>query len=258
MEELTRELLEKRLGLAEQALERCDRLAVASRYASAVMHEVNNPLEAITNLVYLTKQNPENLSQVVENMSVIEDQLTTLGRVTRQSLTFHREQAALGEFYLADITEAALKLHSDKMIRHGVLLDHRLRRPAKILAFGSEILQVVSNLILNALDAVPPSGGRLYVRVGATTRAVSMTLTDNGSGIPKEAASKLFQPYFTSKPTGTGLGLWLSERIVKRHGGTLRFRSSRLSLWQGTSFRLELPNAPSKTRVAEASLASRL
>lgn len=233
--------LEDRLDLAERALERSERLAVASRYASAIMHEVNNPLEAITNLVYLTKLQKDQPEQVVANMAVIEEQLATLGRVTRQALTFVREQSEAKEIDLIEIAESALKLHKDKLVRHGVDVQRRFRGPAIAKVFGSEILQVVSNLILNAVDVLDRQKGRLCVCVKSCPKCMHITVSDNGPGIPEKYASRLFEPYLTSKASGTGLGLWLSTRIINKHGGTLRFRTSRKQGQSGTTFRINLP-----------------
>jgi signal transduction histidine kinase len=149
------QMLQERLDLAERALEKSERLAVASRYAGAIMHEVNNPLEAITNLVYLTKTQKEDSAQVLDNMLVIEEQLQILGKVTRQALTFHREHTDARECDLVEIAESALKLHADKLHRHGITVDRQFRGPASANVFGSEILQVISNLVLNAVDALP-------------------------------------------------------------------------------------------------------
>ncbi len=237
------EALQKRLERAEQALERSEGFAVASRFASVIMHEVNNPLESITNLVYLTKLQRDDPDQVLENMHVIEQQLETLGRITRQALTFHRGHTEAKLFDLAEIAKSALKLHGDKILRHGVKVHFRLSGPAPAMVVGSEILQVVSNLILNALEALPLVDGEIHIRVKACTNSVHFMISDNGSGIDSHIAARLFEPYITSKPTGTGLGLWLSRRIVFKYGGTLCFRSSRHETKHGTSFRISLPKA---------------
>ena len=240
MEE-TRAQLKARLERMERALERSERLAVASRYAGAILHEVNNPLEAITNLVYITKAGKDDPAQVFENMTVIEDQLKTLGRVTRQALTFHREQAEAGEHDLIEIAEAALRLHSDKLNRHRIQVERRFRGPALATVFASEILQVVSNLILNAVDVLLPDKGRICVSVKSCPQCMHITVSDNGPGIPEQYANRLFEPYVTSKASGTGLGLWLSTRIIAKHRGTLRFRTSQREGRSGTTFRIQLP-----------------
>jgi signal transduction histidine kinase len=242
MENTNDQTLRERLNQAEEALERSERLAVASRYAGAIMHEVNNPLEAITNLVYLTKLQNRNPSQVFENMLVIEEQLATLGRVTSQALTFHRGHAEAKEFDLVDIAESALRLHADKLARHKISIDRQFQGPARATVFGSEILQVLSNLILNAVDALPHGEGRISVRVKSNGQSIHILVSDNGEGIPDELSSRLFEPYITSKISGTGLGLWLSHRIISKHRGTLRFRTSQRKGRSGTSFRISLPS----------------
>ena len=248
MEEANKQTLRERLNQAEAALERSERLAVASRYAAAIMHEVNNPLEAITNLVYLTKIQKNSPHQVLENMLVIEEQLKMLGRVTSKALTFHREHPEAKEFDLVDIAESALRLHAEKLARHQIRVDRQFRGPSKASVFGSEILQVLSNLILNAVDALPRGEGRISVRVRSSGRRVHILISDNGEGIPDNFSSRLFEPYITNKTSGTGLGLWLSYRIVSRHRGTLRFRTSRKKGRSGTSFRISLPSTQTAER----------
>jgi signal transduction histidine kinase len=250
MEYPGQEDLQRRLDQAEQALERSERMAIASRYASAIMHEVNNPLEAMTNVVYLTKLQRADPDQVHENMLILEQQLTALGRVTNQALTFHREQLEAKEVDLVEIAESALKLHEDKLRRHGVTVDRSFCGPAHACVFGSEILQVFSNLILNAVDAVPAGAGKLSIHVELHGEEVRITIADNGQGIADEVADKLFEPYLTTKTSGTGLGLWLSKRIITKHRGTLRFHTSCKEGRTGTSFHIALPVSRSATQAA--------
>jgi signal transduction histidine kinase len=108
-------------------------------------------------------------------------------------------------------------------------------------AGGTEILQVISNLILNALDALPREDGRLSLRVRTRGEAIQITLSDNGSGTPAHVAGRLFEPNMTTKTQGTGLGLWLSQRIIIKHNGTLHFRTSQKPGRNGTTFRITLP-----------------
>lgn len=236
--------LQERLRQAEDALERSERLALASQYASAILHEVNNPLEAITNLVYLTKLQRDDPERVLEHMLVIEEQLRLLGQVTSQALTFHRHQSETKEFDLVHIAEAALKLHAGKFARHGTTVTRRYRGPAVAKMRGTEILQVLSNLIINAVDALPRGVGRIWIGVRASKQTVHLAVTDDGPGVAEGLAPLLFRPYVTSKKTGTGLGLWLSRRIIENHGGSLRFRTSRGGKHNGTTFRLSLPVGP--------------
>jgi signal transduction histidine kinase len=229
------------LSQLEQAFERCERLALASQFASVIMHEVNNYLESITNLVYLTKLQTNVPNQVMGNMESIEQQLTMLANVTRRSLAFHRSQNEIRDVELSEIVQSALKLHSDAIAKHGVEVEIHFARSAQAPVREGEILQVISNLLLNALDAIPSEGGKLAVQVAREYPFVKIVISDNGHGIPDELAEKLFEPYVTSKPTGTGLGLWLSKRIVERHKGVLQFTTARAKEGSGTSFSISLP-----------------
>jgi len=237
----TAQELRKRLEFAEAALQRCEKFAVASRYAAAIMHEVNNPLSAITNLVYLTKTEPSIPRKVEEYMALIEDQLKTLAAVTKQVLAFHREQVSAKDFDIIDLMDSALKLHHIRLTAGDVALIRDFRPPAVAGVFGSEILQVMSNLLLNSLDALPRRDAKLRIRVETKKQAVHITVSDNGSGMSPGTLKNLFQPYMTTKSEGTGLGLWLSQRIVNGHRGKLVVRSSQAEGRRGTTFRLSIP-----------------
>jgi signal transduction histidine kinase len=241
MNEASQTDLERRLRQAEEALERCQRIALASRYAGAIVHEVNNPLEAITNLVYLTKTRKNDPGVVSENMEIIERQLAILSQVTSQALTFHRVQPEARDWDVAEIAESALKLHTEKIARHRITVKSSFQRPAITRVFGMEILQVVSNLLLNAMDALPKEDGKISLRLRTRGQFVHLTISNNGTGMPAHVAERLFEPYMTTKTQGTGLGLWLSKRIIAKHNGTLRFRTSRKPGQRGTSFRITLP-----------------
>lgn len=241
--ERDQQILQERVDRAERALERCERVSIASRYASVVMHEVSNHLESITNLVYLTRLDAAIPDQVKGNLESIDEQLEIIGRVARQSLSFHRDQAEMKDVDLAEITRSVLKLHAAKILKHGVEIETHFVNTSIAHVFEGEIFQVISNLLLNALDAVQPRNGRLSIRVRALRDSVHIVVSDNGQGIPNELVKTLFEPYTTSKHTGTGLGLWLSKRIVERHKGTIRFKTSRLAHRSGTSFCVSLPIA---------------
>jgi signal transduction histidine kinase len=232
--------LTDRLKAAEEALLRGDRLAVANRFAGAIIHEVNNPLEALTNLVFLTKIISSD-ERVLENMATAEAQLARLGEITRKSLDFYRDEQQAREFDLVDIAEAALTIHKHRLLGQKVDMRKRFRTPAMAKVVAGEILQVVSNLILNALDALPEHGSILFVRLRSCSRCVHLTISDNGSGIEPEIYKKLFQGNRTTKAHGTGFGLWLCKSIVEKHGGAILTRTSRRQGHQGTTFRVSLP-----------------
>ncbi len=233
--------LERRLEQAEAALLRCNKLTVASQYAGAMMHEVNNPLEAISNLVYLIKLDASDSAKVLEYANVIEEQLSIVSGISRQVLSFHREQASAKDFDIVDLMESALKLHQARINKGGITLIRDFRQPAVASIFGAEILQVISNLLLNALDALPERDALLKIRVKARKDSVHITVADNGLGMHPDILKHLFEPYRTTKTDGTGLGLWFSKRIVEKHKGKMRVRSSQTVGRTGTTFRLSLP-----------------
>jgi signal transduction histidine kinase len=237
----TYEELAARLSIAEESLRKYQRLAVAGRYAGAVIHEVNNPLAAIGNLVFLTMTKPDDAHQVREHMQVIESQLRRLGEITRKSLAFYREEAEPKAFDLVDIAETAIRLHLHGLPAGRVTVTKQF--PEAVSAHGreGEILQVLSNLVLNAVDALPEQDAKFRIRIRVAGKLVRIAIADNGQGIPTALRASLFKPFATGKGKGTGIGLWLSKQIMDRHGGTIRFRSSQRAGKRGTVFLLTLP-----------------
>ena len=237
----TYEELVSRLRIAEESLRKYERLAVAGRYAGAVMHEVNNPLEAIGNLVFLARNEAEDASKVRRLMQVVESQLARLGEITRRSLSFYREDAEPKMFNLVDIAEAAIRLHLHGLPTGRVAVTKQFPREAVVNGREGEILQVLSNLFLNALRALPEKEATFRLRIHAVGKRIHFVIADNGHGIPTALRSTLFQPFATGKGGGTGLGLWLSKQIIDRHSGTIRFRSSQRVGGSGTVVLLAIP-----------------
>jgi signal transduction histidine kinase len=247
---LTKEQLQISLQAAEEALQRCERLAVASRYAGAIMHEVNNPLEALTNLVFLTKLVTNEPKKVLENMEMAEQQLFSLAKITRKTLSFYRDQSEAKDFDLVEIAESALKIHAVQARKQGVTIQMRTGGPAFATVFATEILQILSNFILNSFDALPAEGGILRVQVKRVGDRIHVTVADNGCGMSDSVYKQVFVAHNTTKRHGTGLGLWLSHGIAQKHGGGISCRSSVLSGKSGTTFRFSLP----ASKVAETGL----
>jgi signal transduction histidine kinase len=237
----TPEQLRARLRMAEESLRRSERLAVAGRFAGAIVHEVNNPLEALANLVYLTKQEADCADHVRQNMLVAETQLNRLAEITRKTLSFYREQSEAKQFDLVEIAEAALRIHSHRFAAGSIELRKELPEQLMVKALGGELLQVLSNFILNALDALPKKDAVLRLRMRADKERAYITISDNGHGIHPSIRKRLFEPYVTTKSAGTGVGLWLSKRILEKHRGNVRFRSSHQPGNSGTTFRFTLP-----------------
>ena len=238
----TYQQIEKRLQVMERDLEQYAQLAVVNQFASALMHEINNPLEAMINLVYLLQREDPLPERAEKRLQDLEAQLEILTHVARSSLSFHRGQAVAKEFDLISVAESALRLHLARISERNVEVCRQFPDRAICHGFSGELLQVVSNLILNALDAVPEqASASLHVRIRHGERYVHLTVADNGAGVPEHVHATLFQPHVTSKQNGTGLGLWLSERILARHRGMIRMRTSRTPGRSGTVFRISLP-----------------
>jgi signal transduction histidine kinase len=235
--------LSSRLLAMEEALRRSERLSIASRYAGAIMHEVNNPLEALSNLVYLAKHSPNDAAQISRYMEIAESQLVRLGDITRKTLSFYKDQAQEKEFDLVDIAESALTIHSQRTSQQRVEIRKRVSGPTMARVFAGEILQVLSNLFLNSLDSLPQEGAILYLRLKATEHHVHITISDNGTGIDPAIYANMFEPHHTTKENGTGFGLWLSRNIVHRHQGKISCRTSRVPGKTGTTFRLTFPKS---------------
>jgi signal transduction histidine kinase len=239
----TYEELIAQLKVAQESLQRYEKLAVAGRYAGAVMHEVNNPLEAIGNLVFLAKNAADDPDQVRKHMQVVESQLARLGDITRKSLSFYRDGAEPKAFDLVAIAEAAIRLHLQELPVGRVTFTKLFPEEVSVYGREGEILQVLSNLFLNALASLPEHNATFRLRIRIVGRRVQMAIADNGHGISTALRASMFQPFATGKSKGTGIGLWLSKQIMDRHKGTIRFRSSQLLGKSGTVFLLTIPVA---------------
>ena len=240
----TYEEIENRLRLMEEMVEKNAQLTIANQHASSVMHEVNNPLEAMVNLVYLLQHDEPLPPRAGERVEILEEQLQVLTQVARSALSYSRDQARLKPVDVIQVAESALKLHVARITDRRVAVNKRFRERAQCHGISGELLQLLSNLILNALDATADvENGTLHIRVCRGRSGVHITVADNGAGVPEHVASTLFTPNVTSKQHGTGLGLWLSKRILQRHNGAIRMRTSRRPGKSGTIFRVTLPPA---------------
>jgi PAS domain S-box-containing protein len=230
---------------AEQALRRSEKLVTAGRLTATIAHEINNPLEAITNLLYLARRDPARADQHLE---MAEREVQRIADIAQQTLGFVRE---VSEPKLVDVSstlDEVLQLYSVKLMSGRVEVHKEFRDGCKIRGITGELRQLFSNLIVNAVDAMP-EGGRLRVRVtcgheysGNGRAGVRVIFADNGTGISPGDRSRLFEPFYTTKKdSGTGLGLWLSEGIVRKHHGRIQVRSSTGPGPSGTIFSLFLP-----------------
>ena len=216
-------------------------VAAAGQYAAAIMHEINNPLETICNLSYLLKLEADDPVRVREYSGQIAEQLTTVIRIAHRTLSFYRPPDTREAIDLAALAEAALRVHQQKLATKHAKLLKDIPADAVVIGHAGELLQVLSNLLSNSIDALSPNG-RLAIRVRKSRGEVHLTIADDGHGIPEVIRQRVFEPFFTTKKEhGTGLGLAISKAIVERHKGRIRARSSVRSGMSGTAFRVSLP-----------------
>jgi two-component system sensor kinase FixL len=213
----------------EAALMRSEKLATVGRLAATVAHEINNPLEAVTNLLYLAEQNPSLDEPAREHLRMAGAEVARAAHIARQTLSFSKGGMAFSRFRTTDVMESVLAMLERKLHNKEVICEKESSGHVEIWGVENEIRQVFWNLLTNSLDAVS-AGGRIRLRVFPSRRdggvpGVRMTVADNGSGISADHLPHLFEPFFTTKPTGNGLGLWITSEIVKKHGGSIRVRS---------------------------------
>lgn len=230
-----------RLHQLQQALQECQALALAGQFAAATMHEVNGPLEAIANLNYLVGTNPDDGEQVRNYTGLIEEQLRLLQAISRQTLSFYHSVETVEPVRIALVAEAALRIHRNRIAAKNIQLLKDLPPDVVVESRPGAILQVFSNLIGNAVEALPVKG-TLRIRSRRSVEEAHILFADNGSGIPAAIRPRIFEPFFSTKrERGTGLGLAITKAIVERHHGRIRTRTSTQQGRSGTAFRISLP-----------------
>jgi PAS domain S-box-containing protein len=234
---------------AEDALRKAERLAAMGRVAGIIAHEINNPLEAITNTFYLLRDHPSLDEEARYYAQMGEEEILRLSHITRQTLGFYRESKHPVEVSIPQLLDDILELQSRRLEINNTVLQRQYRSGGMVQGFPVELKQVFLNLIGNAVQAMP-HGGRLRLHVSELSRSfdkragIRISICDTGVGIEPEHAKHLFEPFFTTKSAkGTGLGLWISKGIVQKYGGSIRFRSLRLSGRNITCFQVFLPHA---------------
>jgi signal transduction histidine kinase len=230
----------QKLKACEENLRRFHQLALAGRLVGATMHEVNNRLEALTNLIYLARTNAKSRPRSMEYLDDADEQLRRLGEITSRSLSFIRLDIEPKEVDLVELAISALRLHDHQISKKRVKVQTRTPEVASALVKKGEIFQVVTNLLLNAIDALPHSGN-LHMRVAMRQTAAIITIADNGAGIPEPMRKTLFDSFKSNKSEGNGLGLWVVREIVHGHAGRIQWRTSSVAGRSGTVFRISLP-----------------
>jgi len=232
---------------AEVALLQSEKLAAVGRLASSIAHEINNPLEAVTNLLYIA-QHSENLEEIRNYLQMADRELRRTSAIASQTLRFHKQASSPQAITAEQLFDSVLSVYQGRIVNSGVQIERRDRARTAIRCFEGEIRQVLSNLINNALDAMPYGQGRLCLRSREATswkdgeKGIIFTVADSGTGMNRQTLSKLFSPFYTTKGViGTGLGLWVSKEIMERHRGWLHVYSCDVAGRSGTVFTMFLP-----------------
>jgi len=227
----------------ETALRRSEKLAMAGRLAASVMHEINNPSQAIADLVYLIGKDADHPERVRAYAVQIEEQLVRIQYIARQTLSFFRDAPRSQTKDLVALVETALRYQSALLEEKHIRVRKELPDTLVASVYPGDFLQLVSNLVRNAAEA-SPAGGALCLRLRASGANSRLTVADSGRGIPLPIQARLFEAFQSDKAeAGNGLGLWICKTIVDKHGGSIRWRSCTEGKARGTTFTVLLPLA---------------
>lgn len=230
----------------EDALRESEKLAAVGRLAASIAHEINNPLSSVTNLLYLARD-AKTEAVKDEFLRIAERELSRVSQLTTQSLRFYKQSTKPQAILASELITAVLDVYARKMSKQGIAVERRDRVARPIVCLESEIRQVISNLVRNAMEAMPSCGGKIRVRSREGTdwktlrRGILIIVADNGAGMSEETRQNLYMAFYTTKGIGgTGLGMWVSSGIMQRHHGRLLVRS-REGKCSGTVFSMFLP-----------------
>lgn len=234
---------------SQAVLRQTEKLAAAARMSASVAHEINNPLEAILNLIFIARNDPGTPPAIVEKLTIAEQEMERVAHITRQTLGFYRESNAPGIIDFNSIIESTLKLYSNKLQVSRTKVTLALGHCPNIQGSAGELKQVISNIVANAIQAAGLDGV-LFIRSqmvsGSDSGCIEVIVADNGPGIAPDILDRIFEPFFTTKKdVGTGLGLWVTKEIVERHGGVIRvLPSNGHEGLKGAAFIVQLPCTP--------------
>jgi PAS domain S-box-containing protein len=240
---------------AEASLLQAEKIAAAGRMAATIAHEVNNPLEAVTNLIYLAKSNAEDPDEVRTFLGAAEGEVARVSHIAKQTLGFYRENDAPSEVSLSELATHAIQVYGPKCRAAGISIEENLNSTRQVMLRKGEIMQVISNLIANAIYAMP-SGGTLSISVrdldSQNSSGVVLTVKDTGVGIPAEQLPRIFEAFFTTRSTiGTGIGLFVAKQFIEGHRGKISVESSTDPDSHGTKMSIFLPLQNPDLRVQE-------
>jgi protein-histidine pros-kinase len=240
----------------EEALRRSDRLANTGRSMASLAHEINNPIDTLSNIVFML-QSEKNLSKHQKDLvGMATHELDRLITITRQTLAPHRQSLQPVVVTVNELLDAVGESFGRKLQQAGITVSRNYEHNGQVRVIAGELRQVITNIISNAIDAMP-NGGSLRLETRVHTPSVEIRVGDTGGGIGPENLEAIFKPFFTTKgEKGLGVGLWVSRRIIEKLGGTIAVDSSTQPEDHGTWFSITLPLAISEARSQQERLAS--
>ncbi|HZQ20043.1 MAG TPA: ATP-binding protein [Terriglobales bacterium] len=223
---------------AQQALIQAEKLAAAGRLAATIAHEINNPLEAVTNYLFLARKNPAVPPEVRRHLDIVDEELDRVAHIAQQTLGFYRDNSEPQYVEVTKSIEGVLTIYERKLQYKNLRVETDFTPDLNVWVLQGEFRQAISNLIANAIDA-SSDGGRILIRTHIRDSRACITIADTGVGMAREVKEKVFTPFFTTKEqVGTGLGLWTTKTLIEKHGGRVLLRSKEL---RGTVMSVILP-----------------
>jgi two-component system NtrC family sensor kinase len=224
------------------------KLVTIGRLTASIAHEINNPLESVTNLLYLLDMVPNLPDAAHQYLDLAQKELGRVVQIARQTLNFYRETAAPVRTHLSVLLDEVLVLYSRRIAEKKLEVVRQFIYDEPVMVYPGEMRQVFSNLVTNAIEASSP-GGKLRLRTHRTRQwsdheviGIRVSVADTGTGIDRGLRHRLGEPFFTTKgQRGTGLGLWVTQSIIRRYGGNLQLHSSTAAQHHGTVFSVFLP-----------------
>ncbi len=230
----------------EQALVQTEKLAATGRMAATIAHEINNPLEAVVNLIFLARNFPSLPEAVKGYLVTAEKEIERVSLIARQTLGFYRETTTPGPVMVHEIVDDVLTVYQSRFRSRAIRVETSFEAVRALTARKGEVTQIVSNLVANSIDAMP-TGGCLRIDVRETSTdggGIQLAIQDQGTGIQEENLPRLFEPFFTTKKNvGTGLGLWIVKQFLQNHSGTISVTSNTDGVQRGTTFSMFFPYA---------------
>jgi signal transduction histidine kinase len=233
--------------LAEEALLRSELLAGAGRLAASIAHEINNPLEALINTIYLARMTADLPESAREYLDIADGEIASVAHIVRQRLGFYREFSAATSNSASALIGSVVNLLKAKIRASEAIVEQQCDEQLQVMGVSGELRQVLANLLANSLDSID-QGGRIVLRASASIdpddgrRRFRITVADCGHGMGAATMKQIFDPFFTTKGSvGTGLGLWVCKQLVDKNGGSIRVRSNMDGERGGTTFSVVLP-----------------